>query len=230
MEIHKIHKREMQKIENRAKEVNPCHKKIPSSNSKTHLTSPIIDQLAICHFRAKERRSISSANTTREQKPHCQNLLAPAPFPRIAPHPLWRAGLCVTCLVQVSLPGISTRSFVFFPSLFPPGPLEAWAIWTIQGVPLHTEPTSFCSAPLSTTNNHSSPPLIETLNNQEQVPNPPTKQSSPHHRAQLPLTQACAGISQKLLYLHGKLLSQKQLWANGGQHEFQGSPHGRECV
>lgn len=76
---------------------------------------------ATFYFRAMETGSIGSANTAGEQKPHCQDLLAPAPFPRIAPHPRRRPGLRMTSLVQVSLPGTSTRSFVLFPSPFPPG-------------------------------------------------------------------------------------------------------------
>lgn len=46
-------------------------------------------------------------------------------------------------------------------------------------VPSHAEQTSLCSAPVSTTNNHSSPPLIEALNNQKQLPTPPTKAKLP---------------------------------------------------
>lgn len=105
-----------------AKEVNP----FPKNFLVTQKHTPQVPMwtswpFATFYFRAMDTGSISSANTTSEQRPRCQDLLAPAPFPRIAPHPLRRAAPRVTCLVRVSLPGTSNRSFVLFPSPFPLG-------------------------------------------------------------------------------------------------------------
>jgi len=113
----------MQRMDNRAKEVNPVLKKKLLITQKHTPQVPVWTSwpFATFYFRAMETGSISSANTASEQRPHCQDLLAQAPFPRITPHPLRKAGLRMTCLVQVSPPGTSTRSFVLFPSLFPPG-------------------------------------------------------------------------------------------------------------
>lgn len=103
----------------------------------------------------------------------------------------------MTLPAPVSLPGTSTPSFVLFPSLFPPL-WEAWAAGAIQGVPLHTEPTSLCSAPVSTTNNHGLPALIEALNNWEHGPTPPTKAELPSPQSPAATHAALPGMPQKL--------------------------------
>lgn len=166
-----------------------------------------MDQLALCHL-------LLQGNGNRIHQLSKYHWWTKAPVPgfvgtgTIPTHrrtsPPQSRTVCMACWVQVSLPG--TGSFVLFPSL---GFSEAWAAWTIQGVPSHTNPASLCSAPVSITNNRRLLPLIVALNNPERAPTPPTKAEPPSLQPQLPLTQVCAAVPQKLVYLHGKRLSQE---------------------
>lgn len=115
-----------------------------------------------------------------EQRPHCQSLLAPVPFPRIAPHLLWRAGLPSTCGVQ------SVPAWRWHPELCPLPPprfrlglLEASAVWSSKRFPRMLN-RHHCALPqwaqLITT---TPPPLTEALNSRKQALTPATKARLP---------------------------------------------------
>lgn len=224
----------MQRMENRAKEVNPLLKKTPSNNSKTHPTSPSVDQLALCHLLLQ-----GNGNGIHRLSKYHRRTKAPLPgFVGTGTIPTHRPTSPPETRTAYDKLSPSVPAWHQHPELCPlPLPVfpwvfsEAWVVWTIQGVPSHTELTSLCSAPVSTTNNHGSPPLIEALNNRERVPTPPTK-------AKLPSTAEPGCHSHRSALVFHKSWSicmesghhRNQLWANGGQHEFRGSPRGREHV
>lgn len=175
-----MHTRE-RNAEDRSREDNPVPKNF-FNHSKTHPASPSVDQLALCHLllQGNGYRIHQLSKYRQRTKASLPGFVGTGTIPTHRP---------------TSPPESSTACDMFSPSVpawhqhpeLCPLPLpvspwvfsEVWAAWTIQGVPSHTEPTSLCSAPVSTTNNRSSPPLIEALNNPEQVPSPPTKANLP---------------------------------------------------
>lgn len=192
---------ESRRWKNRAEEANPFLKKNLFNNSKTRCWSPSVDQLAPCHLLLRGGgNGIHQLSTYPVNKGPSARICWHRRHSHASPSAPPGAGLPLT---QPHVPAWHQHPELC-PFPLPISPFGSLGGLSHPGVPLHTEPSSLCSAPVSTTNNHGLPALIEALNNWEQVPTPPTKaEHSCHSRCSL------LGCHKSWAILHGK-----QLWQN----------------